>query len=201
MTPDPISSSILVTLGIIFCLDMSLALAQVKAPINQQAGDCALNLVAGSGNSVSLVCNNVDPKVAEQVQAILNSTQRNEKATKDLHHKLDLLLKQILKPPRRIPADKRAEIVATLARTPAKITVPAIQQNAEAYQFAQDWYDVFKAAGWTMMDDMVRVFLCVPDCRKTGKRYTRSSSWANCHTRRIGFCPTRQPCWSSSRKS
>lgn len=60
--------------------------------------------------------------------------------------------------PRRIPPDKRAEIVAILRGSPAKIRVLAIQHNAEAYQFAQDWYDSFKAAGWTMMDDMVRVF-------------------------------------------
>jgi len=46
-----------------------------------------------------------------------------------------------------------------LKRKTAKISVSAIQNNAEAYQFAQDWYDTFKAAGWTMMDDRVRVFL------------------------------------------
>ena len=153
---------ILVTLGAIFCHDISRALAQVKAPMTQEAGDCSVN-IAGSGNSASLVCNNLDPKVAEQVQAILNSTQRNEIATKDISRKLDLILKEISKrpTPRRIPSDKRAEIVATLARRPAKISVSAILHDAEAYQFAEEWYDAFKAAGWTMMDDRVRVFTIV----------------------------------------
>ena len=130
---------ILVTLGVIFCHDISRALAQFKAPMTQEAGDCSVN-IAGSGNNASLVCNNLDPKLAEQVRAILNSTQRNEKSTKDISHKLDLIWEEISKrsTPRRIPPDKRVEIVATLARRPAKISVLAIQHNAEAYQFAQD---------------------------------------------------------------
>jgi len=89
---------ILITLGVIFCLDMSRALAQIKAPISQQAGDCSVT-IAGSGNNASLVCNNLDPRIAEQVRAILNSSQRNEKATKDISQKLDLILKEISKRP------------------------------------------------------------------------------------------------------
>ncbi|HEY3302613.1 MAG TPA: hypothetical protein VGL70_03650 [Candidatus Binatia bacterium] len=138
--------------------------------------------ITGTGNSASLVCRDVDPKIAEQVRAILSGTQRNEKTTKDISQKLDMILKEINKksihieqrsegpnspntvninqrpPPRRIPPDKRAEIVALLKRKPAKVSVSATQNNAEAYQFAQDWYDVFKAAGWTMTDNTVRVF-------------------------------------------
>jgi hypothetical protein len=53
----------------------------------------------------------------------------------------------------------RAEIVAILARRPAKIAVSAMANNAEAYQFAQDWYDTFKAAVWTMINDVVTVFI------------------------------------------
>jgi hypothetical protein len=172
---------ILVIVGATLCISTSQAFAQVKAAVSQQAGDCSVN-ITGNANSVSLVCRNVDPKLAEQVRAILNGTQRNEKALKEISQKLDPIVKEIGKPlihieqrsegpnspntvninqrppPRRIPPDKRAEIVAILKRRPAKIQVLAIQGNAEAYDFAQDWYDTFKAAGWTMMDGMVRLF-------------------------------------------
>lgn len=169
---------------VILCFATSRAYAQTKIPVTQEAGDCSVN-ITGTGNSASLVCRNVDAKLAEQVRAILSGTQRNEKITKDISQKLDMLLKEIDKksihieqrsegpnspntvninqrlPPRRIPPDKRAEIVALLKRRPAKVSVSATQNNAEAYQFAQDWYDVFKAAGWTMMDNIVRVFITV----------------------------------------
>jgi hypothetical protein len=172
---------ILVIVGATLCLSTSQAFAQVKAPVSRQAGDCSVN-ITGNANSVSLVCRNVDPKLAEQVRAILNGTQRNEKDLKEISQKLDPIVKGVGRPvihieqrsegpnspntvninqrppPRRIPPDKRAEIVAILKRRPAKIQVLAIIGNAEAYQFAQDWYDAFKAAGWTMMDGMVRLF-------------------------------------------
>jgi len=175
---------ILVIVGATLCLSTSQAFAQVKVQVSQQAGDCSVN-ITGNANSVSLVCRHVDPKLAEQVRAILNGTQRNEKALKEISQKLDPIVKEIgnplihieqrsegpnspntvninqRTPPRRIPPDKRAEIVAILKRRPAKISVSAIQNNDEAYQFAQDWYDAFKAAGWTMMDDKVRVFMIV----------------------------------------
>ena len=87
---------ILAILSLIHCLGASLAFAQAKAPVNQQAGDCSVN-ITGSGNSAFLTCKDVDPKVAEQIRGILNGTQRNEKATKDISQKLDLILKEIAK--------------------------------------------------------------------------------------------------------
>jgi hypothetical protein len=132
-------------------------LSQAK-PI-QQAGSCSIN-TNGNNNTASLVCNEVDPKLAEQVQAIVNGTLHNEKATKEIISKLDLILKELAgAPPRRIPPDKRAQIISTLARWPAKVQVLAVINSAEAYDFALDWYDVFKAAGWTMTDDVVRSFI------------------------------------------
>ena len=71
-----------------------LALAQQKAPIRQQAGDCAVN-IAGNNNTASLICKNLDPTIAGQVQAILNSTRRNEKASKDISAKLERILNDL----------------------------------------------------------------------------------------------------------
>jgi hypothetical protein len=55
----------------------SLAFSQTQGPVAQQAGDCSVN-IAGNGNTASLICKGVDPKLAEQVRAILNGTRRSE---------------------------------------------------------------------------------------------------------------------------
>ena len=141
---------ILITLGVIFCLDMSRALAQIKAPISQQAGDCSVT-IAGSGNNASLVCNNLDPRIAEQVRAILNSSQRNEKATKDISQKLDLILKEISKrpTPRRLTPKQRAELVLLLSGKVAQpVEVDGLANNAESMQYAEDLAIALQEAGW-----------------------------------------------------
>jgi len=71
-------------------------LAQTHAPVIQHGGDCTIN-TSGSENKVSLVCNKLDPKLAEQVRAILNRTNQNEKTTKEISDKLDQILKQVNK--------------------------------------------------------------------------------------------------------
>ena len=43
----------------------------------------------------SLVCNNIDPKVANQIRDILNGTKRTEKETKAISEKLDEIKKQL----------------------------------------------------------------------------------------------------------
>ncbi len=80
----------------VLVLGAQLALAQANAPVTQQGGDCSIN-VDGSNNTVSLVCKSVDPKLAEQITAILRGTHNNEKATKEISGKLDQILKQMNK--------------------------------------------------------------------------------------------------------
>lgn len=82
----------LVALGIF----TAMALPQVKNSVTQHSGDCTVN-IAGSGNTASLVCRSIDPKIAQELRAILNGTRRNESATKDISQKLDLILKQVKK--------------------------------------------------------------------------------------------------------
>src|SRR5688572_7184696 len=140
----------------------SMAFAQAKPAPSQQAGDCAMN-ITGSGNTASINCTNIDPKLAEQVRALVSSAQRNEKAAKEISEKLDAILKEVRKQrpaARRIPPERRAEIVSVLARAPARISFAAVHENEEAYQFAQDLLDVFKAAGWTITaEGVVNTFI------------------------------------------
>lgn len=64
-------------------------------------------------------------------------------------------------PPRRIPPEKRAALIQYLSERPAKIKISAVASDAEAYRFAQDWFEVFKAAKWTIDGDTIPVFLVV----------------------------------------
>lgn len=77
----------------------SQGLSQKAPAIGQSADNCAVN-IAGTGNTASLICKGIDPKLAEQVRAILNGTRRNAAATKEISEKLDLILRQlVLAPP------------------------------------------------------------------------------------------------------
>lgn len=68
-----------------------LAISQSQGP-SQKAGNCSVNISGGS-NTASVTCNNVDRRLAQQIRDLLNGVGRNEKATKELSIKLDLLLK------------------------------------------------------------------------------------------------------------
>jgi hypothetical protein len=62
-------------------------------------------------------------------------------------------------PPRRIPAEKRDELIQYLAGRPAKVKISAIANDLEAYRFAQDWFEVLKAAKWTIDGDRIATFI------------------------------------------
>jgi hypothetical protein len=64
-------------------------------------------------------------------------------------------------PGRRIPPDKRAELIQYLSGKPAKVKITAVVSDAEAYRFAQDWLEVLKAAKWIIEGDTIPVFLSV----------------------------------------
>ena len=66
---------------------------------------------------------------------------------------------KISKPDRRIKPEDKAQLITWLSQYPAKVSVSAIQGSREAFTFAQDWYDVLKAANWEMQDEIVRTFL------------------------------------------
>lgn len=61
--------------------------------------------------------------------------------------------------PRRVSPEKQAWAVTVLSRQRATVGISAIMNNSEAFRFAQDLYDVFKAAGWTMKDRGPLVFM------------------------------------------
>jgi hypothetical protein len=85
-------------LGILLCFCTSLVFSQTKPPAVQQAGDCSVNINGNNNTTASLVCNEIDPKLAEQVRAIINGTHRNENAIRDMSEKLDRILKQMAQP-------------------------------------------------------------------------------------------------------
>ncbi len=80
--------------GILGC-GPALASAQDKSAVVQQSGDCSVNITGNNNTTASLVCNGVDPKLAQQIRAIVNGTRRNESALKEISEKLDRVIKQM----------------------------------------------------------------------------------------------------------
>lgn len=64
--------------------------------------------------------------------------------------------------PRRIPPEKQVECSPILRQHRGIAKILAIQ-NGEAYQFAKDWYDLFKDAEWEVVDDLVGTVLVSGD--------------------------------------
>lgn len=69
----------------------SLALAQSKPQLDQKVGNCSV-IQNGTGNTVSLNCDNIDATLARQIQEILNSTRQNTSAAKGISEKLDRII-------------------------------------------------------------------------------------------------------------
>lgn len=62
-------------------------------------------------------------------------------------------------PPRRISADQQQQISAILGKQRGSVSLMVIQQDPEAYQYAKDWYAVFDAAGWEILEKRIAVFI------------------------------------------
>jgi hypothetical protein len=57
------------------------------------------------------------------------------------------------KPPsRRIIPEYRRVILPILAAHPGTVEITSVMNDAESYQFAEDWRDVLTAAGWTIKE-------------------------------------------------
>jgi hypothetical protein len=82
-------------LGFLLCHVISLAFPQAMAEVTQHAGDCSVNITGNNNTTASLVCNGVDPNLAEQVRAIINGTRSNEGAVKEMSAKLDRIINQM----------------------------------------------------------------------------------------------------------
>jgi hypothetical protein len=80
--------------------------------------------------------------------------------------KMDAVLKEPRKRPnpRHISTEKQSQCSDILRRHRGIVRIMAIQ-NGEAYQFAKDWYSVFKAAGWEIVEDRVATALISGDPR------------------------------------
>jgi hypothetical protein len=136
----------------------TVAFAQSPGTTVQQSGACSVN-TSGNANNTTLICNAIDPKLAHQLLQIVNGTKASTQALKDVSDKLDVLIKELAPlPPRRVKPEDKPAIIANLAGRPAKVRVGAIINDPEAYDFAQDWYDVLKAANWEMADPAVLSF-------------------------------------------
>jgi hypothetical protein len=175
---------------VVFCFcEPAPMFSQTKPSSDQKAGACSVNVI-GNANTVSIKCDGVDRAVAEQIETILNRTLHDAKATRDLSAKLDRLLKEMptaqapvaiapngianaapnlgnqtvnnyAPPARTIPPAIRAECLTLLAATHGKVSVNALLNDSEGFSYAQEWYDLFAASGWEMVDPQVMTMMSV----------------------------------------
>jgi hypothetical protein len=173
---------------IAFLFLAGIALAQQSTTTSGQCSPIAPN----NSGSVSIICSNIDKKLANQISQLVAASKRDEKALIDISDKLDVLLREqpstiiqtapgginsvitggnptvtntVINPrpnPRRIPPEKQSQCSALLARHHGSVSIMAIQQNdGEPYQFAKDWYAIFKTAEWRILEDRVATALLV----------------------------------------
>jgi hypothetical protein len=74
-------------------------------------------------------------------------------------------------PPRRLSDAAKSTLAACLKKTPGEFSIAAIANNREAYRYAQDWREVFLAAGWQGEDSdtLIKLFT-IAGGRWTGMR-------------------------------
>lgn len=64
-------------------------------------------------------------------------------------------------PPRRLSDAAKSALGACLKKSPGEFSIAAIGNDREAYRYAQDWREVFLAAGWRAenSDSLIAVFM------------------------------------------
>jgi hypothetical protein len=63
-------------------------------------------------------------------------------------------------PPRRLSGAAKSALAACLKKSPGEFSIAAIADDREAYRYAQDWREVFLAAGWRAEngDSLIQIF-------------------------------------------
>jgi hypothetical protein len=162
------------------------AIGQAQQSGPSATGKCnAVN--TGANGTVTVTCYGVDKKLADQIGQLVVASKHDDRTLKDISGKIDAVLKEFLNPsmtsvisinqtggitagqltingdprpvPGRFPEARKRELIAFLAEKRGKVSVAAIMNDGEAFEFAQDWYDVLKSAGWEMQDEAVRSFM------------------------------------------
>jgi hypothetical protein len=121
----------------------------------QSSGECSPNILANQGK-VEFTCNtSLDKDTAKKLASLLSQLLRKEGSSantvEEINHKVDELLDFVKKRtpvPRRLPPQTKTELIDCLKKKPGQFSVEAIADNGEAYQYAEDWREVFLSAGW-----------------------------------------------------
>lgn len=130
----------------------------------QSSGACSPNIISNQG-LVQFTCNtSIDAETSKKIVSLLNQILKKEggatNTEAEINHKLDEILSFVRsQTPRRISDEEKVSVSACLSKYPGKVNVAAITNSPEAYRFAQDWYEIFKNAGWTIKDNMIHNFV------------------------------------------
>jgi hypothetical protein len=168
-----------------------LAFSQTKEPTTQQAKDCAQNfvgnnntgtitcynvdkklveqigqLVAASkrdGKTLKDISDKIDTLLKELTQPSIIIQSAPEGINSVVTGGNPTINNTVVNPhvnPRHIPLEKQSQCADVLAGHHGSVQIMAIQ-SVEAYQFAADWYGVFKAAEWEILEDRVATLMVV----------------------------------------
>jgi hypothetical protein len=103
---------------------------------------------ANTGNDNTFVINcGIDKGQGAELIAIMNKILTNQLNSADVMAKLDEILRNV-HPPRRLSAPRKSEFAECLKKKPGRFSIMALEDNSEAYRYAQDWREVFISAGW-----------------------------------------------------
>jgi hypothetical protein len=82
---------------LLFCLGSSVAFSQGKQSVTQQSGSCSINNT-GNNSTATLVCNSIDPKLAEQIKDIVDDSRRNKAELDQISKGVSLIQSELHKP-------------------------------------------------------------------------------------------------------
>jgi hypothetical protein len=111
-------------------------------------------------NSTFVIYCGIDKGQGAELIAIMNKILANQLNPADVMAKLDEILRN-MHLPRRLSDSQKTELAECLRKKPGRFSIGAIANNGEAYRYAQDWREVFTAAGWEIehKDIPIQIFL------------------------------------------
>lgn len=135
--------------------------ANISATNANNAATAAQNAASAAQNETSKAHADAT-KASNELQRLVNKRSKETAAAiLNLGTETQLSLKSIASapPPRRIPKENREALIKFFSQMPSTVKMSAIANDIEAYRFAQDWFDIFKASGWTIEGNRIESFI------------------------------------------
>jgi hypothetical protein len=144
----------------IFVLLFCSAIAQSQSSTGPATTKGACSPANTGNNNTFVIRCGIDKAQGEQLLAIMNKILANQLNLDEVMAKLDEILRR-MPSARRLSDTQKSEIAGCLKKKPGTFSIGSIENNSEAYRYAQDWREVFISAGWEIehKDTPIQLFL------------------------------------------